>query len=120
MKKDMYSINQNNLTAAINKFSNATYILVDINNGNIEECDEVIYLIEPSTIKLNKMMLVNKDVFDKLYDKKIVLNKSLLSPKDVSDFEFESHSKIAFNMPPLNDRIENKEKLEEFVNKLEL
>ena len=57
-EKDMYSINQNNLSAALNKFNNATYILVDINNGNIEECDEVIYLIEPSIIKLNKMMLV--------------------------------------------------------------
>ena len=119
-EKDMYSVNQNNLSAAINKFGSANMILVDLNNASSKLCDEVIYLIEPSTIKLNKMMLVNKDVFDKLYDKKIVLNRSLLSPKDVSDFEFESHSKIAFNMPPLNDRIENKEKLEEFVNKLEL
>lgn len=119
-EKDMYSVNQNNLSAAINKFGSANMILVDLNNAPSELCDEVIYLMEPSTIKLNKMMLVNKGVFDKLYDKKIVLNKSLLSSKDVSDFEFESHSKIAFNMPPLNDRVENNEKLEEFVNKLEL
>lgn len=119
-EKDMYSVNQNNLSAAINKFGSANMILVDLNNATSELCDEVIYLIEPSTIKLNKMMLINKGIFDKLYNKKIVLNKSLLSPKDVSDFEFESHSKIAFNMPPLNDRVENNEKLEEFVNKLEL
>ena len=66
------------------------------------------------------MMLINKDIFDKLHDKKIVLNKSLLSLKDVSDFEFESNSKIAFNMPPLNDRIDNNDKLEEFISKLEL
>lgn len=119
-EKDMYSINQNNLTAAINKFSNATYILVDINNGNIEECDEVIYLIEPSIIKLNKMMLVNKNIFDKLYGKKIVLNKSLLKPKDVTDFEHESSSQIAFNMPPINDRDPETEVLREFIDKLEL
>ena len=119
-EKDMYSVNQNNLNAAINKFGNANMILVDLNNSPKSVCDEVIYLIEPSTIKLNKMMLINKDIFDKLHDKKIVLNKSLLSLKDVSDFEFESNSKIAFNMPPLNDRIDNNDKLEEFISKLEL
>ena len=119
-EKDMFSINQANLSAAINKFNNASRILIDLNNNDGELCDEVIYLLEPSTIKLNKMMIVNKDIFDKLYGKKIVLNKSLLSDKDVSDFEYESHSQIAFNMPPLNDRISNDEVLKEFVEKLEL
>lgn len=119
-EKDMYSVNQNNLSAAINKFSNANMILVDLNNAPGDSCDEVIYLMEPSTIKLNKMMLVNKDIFDKLYGKKIVLNKSLLTEKDVKDFEFESHSSITYNLPPLNDRIDNNEILQEFINKLEL
>ena len=120
-EKDMYSVNRTNLPAAINKFGNANMILVDLNNSNCENaCDEVIYLLEPSTIKLNKLMLINKNIFDKLTDKKIVLNKSLLSLKDVSDFEFESRAKIAFNMPPLNDRIDNSDKLEEFISKLEL
>lgn len=119
-EKDMYSINQNNLDAAIQRFGNANYILVDLNNSNAEVCDEVIYLMEPSTIKLNKMMLINKNVFEKLYGKHIVLNKSLLNPKDVTDFEYESHSKILFNIPPLNDRELNAEVLGEFVEKLEL
>ena len=30
-------------------------------------------------------MLINKDIFEKIYGKKIILNKSLLSAKDVSD-----------------------------------
>ena len=119
-EKDMYSVNQNNLSAAIKKFDNASYILVDINNGNEEICDEVIYLIEPSIIKLNKMMLINKGILEKLYGKKIILNKSLLSQKDVSDFEYESHVKILFNMPPLNDRDTNESIFDEFINKIEL
>ena len=119
-EKDMYSVNQNNLQAAIQKFDSASYILVDINNGNEETCDDVIYMLEPSTIKLNKMMLINKDIFEKLYGKKIMLNKSLLSEKDVTDFEYESHSKIIYNMPPLNDRNINAEELEEFINKIEI
>ena len=119
-EKDMYSINQNNLSAAINKFGNATYIFVDLNNGNPEVCDDVIYLIEPSTIKLNKMMLINKNIFEKIYGNKIILNKSLLKPKDVSDFEHESQSKITYNMPPLNDREINGEIIQEFIEKIEL
>ena len=119
-EKDMYSVNQNNLTAALQKFDSASHILVDINNGNEDLCDEVIYLIEPSTIKLNKMMLINKNIFEKLYGKKIILNKSLLSPKDITDFEYESHSKILFNMPPLNDRDLNSEVFVEFIEKLEI
>ena len=119
-EKDMYSVNQNNLLAALQKFDSASYILVDINNGSVDSCDDVIYLMEPSIIKLNKMMLINRNVFEKMYDKKIVLNKSLLSPKDVADFEYESHSKILFNIPPLNDRDTNDVTLLEFVEKLEL
>ena len=119
-EKDMYSVNQNNLSAAIQKFDSASYILVDINNGNEDMCDEVIYLIEPSIIKLNKMMLINKDIFEKIYGKKIILNKSLLSSKDVTDFEYESHSKILFNMPPLNDRDRNEVVFSEFMEKIEL
>jgi hypothetical protein len=119
-EKDMYSVNQNNLSAAINKFDSASHILVDINNGNEDTCDEIIYLIEPSIIKLNKMMLINKNIFDKLYGKKIILNKSLLGTKDITDFEYESHSKITFNIPPLNDRELNEEIFEELIERLEL
>ena len=71
--------------------------------------------MEPSIIKLNKMMLVNKDIFDKLSGKKIILNKSLLSEKDINDFEFESNLSVDFNIPPLNDRADNKEILEEVI-----
>lgn len=119
-EKDMYSINVTNIQAAINKFSSASMILIDLNNTNGESCDEVIYLIEPSTIKLNKMTLLNKDIFDEIYGKRIVLNKSLLTDRDVTDFEFESHSKVSYNMPPLNDRADNSQIIKDFINKLDL
>ena len=119
-EKDMYSINKNNLSAAINKFNNARYILVDLNECPEESCDEVIYLIEPSTIKLNKLMLVSRNIFDTLYQKNIVLNKSLLSENDVKVFERESNAKIVYNIPPLNDHEKNSEVLLDFIKKLEL
>lgn len=118
-EKNMYSVNQNNLNLAINKFNDASVVLVDLNNAsNSELCDEIIYLIEPSTIKLNKMMLINKNIFDKIYGKKIVLNKSLLKESDIKEFELESNTKIFFNIPPLNDRNIDKDVLEAFINEL--
>ena len=119
-EKDMYSVNQNNLDAAIKRFDSAAYILVDLNNGNESICDEVIYLIEPSIIKLNKMMLIHKDIFDKLYGKKIVLNKSLLTQKEVTEFEYESHSKVYFNMPPINDRNKNEDVIKRLLENIEI
>ena len=65
-------------------------------------------------------MLINKNTFEKLYGKKIVLNKSLLKPKDVLEFEHESQSTITFNIPPLNDREINGEIMQEFIEKIEL
>ncbi len=118
-EKDMYSVNQANLAAAINRFGTATTILVDLNNASEELCDDVIYLMEPSRIKLNKMMLINKDIFGKLANKKIVLNKSLLGEKDINDFEFESSSKITFNIPPLSDRADNTDILQEFMKSID-
>ena len=118
-EKDMYSVNQNNLEAAINKFSNAKYVLVDLNNTNEDLCDEVINLIEPSTIKLNKLMLINKNIFAKLDGKKIVLNKSSLKENDVRDFERESSTQILFNVPPLNDHEKNIEILEALIDEIE-
>lgn len=118
-EKDMYSINQANLAAAINRFGTASTILVDLNNATDELCDKVIYLMEPSRIKLNKMMLVNKDIFTKLANSTIVLNKSLLGEKDISDFEFESSSKVTYNIPPLNDRADNSEVLQAFMKAIE-
>lgn len=119
-EKDMYSVSQQNLSAAINRFGTASFVLVDLNNINGDACDEVIYIIEPSIIKLNKMIMVNKNIFEKIHGNKIILNKSLLNTKDVTDFEYESHSKISANVPPLNDRQENEEILKDLVDKLEL
>ena len=34
----------------------------------------------------------------------------------VTDFEFEAHSSVAFNIPPLNDKVNNNEILEKFID----
>ena len=104
--KNMYSVKDVELGNAIAKYNDRDVIIVDVNDSTQAEsvCDDIIYLVEPSIIKLNKLMNVNPNVFKKIKGKKIILNQSILSQKDVLDFEYESGVKIYFNMPPLDER----------------
>ena len=117
-EKDMYSVSAPNLKAAIDRFNVASHILVDLNSEQTDLCDMIIYLIEPSIIKLNKMMLINKNIFDKISGEKVILNKSLLGSNDISDFEFESHIQVTANVPPLNDRADNSDIISQLLEKL--
>lgn len=94
-------------------------ILVDLNEGNVlEYCHDIVYLIEPGLIKLNKLIRQDSAIFEKLSDKKIVLNRSVLSEKDVMDFEKESGSKVFFNMPCLDDKLDDQKIINIFLTNL--
>ena len=106
--KGMISAKSNDLKNVLDKFSNCSMILVDLNDvKDTSFCDEVIYLIEPSTIKLNKLVRNRRDIFTKISGKKIVLNQSLLLNNDVFDFEREAGIKVFYNLPPLDERKRN-------------
>ena len=94
----------------------AEVILIDLNDstqGNL--CNDIIYLIEPGLIKLNKLIRQDREAFEKLKDKKIVLNKSILTSRDINDFEHESNSKVFFNIPYLDDKKEHEQILDDFL-----
>ena len=119
--KDMISIQHNELATALIKYQNYDIILVDMNDNQVESlCTTVLYLIEPSTIKMNKLSFLNKNIFNKLVNEKIILNKSLLTSKDISTFEFETESKVFVTLPPLNDKKDNSEHLLPLLEKLGL
>ena len=106
----------NDMAGFINTNQRAEVILIDLNEEDGEElCSEVVYLIEPGLIKLNKLIRKDSSIFDKLRGKKIILNRSLLTNKDVADFEYESNSKIFFNIPNLDDKKEYHKALEDFL-----
>lgn len=106
--KNMVSARQTEIKDVINKYGNASFILVDLNSYNDSSfCNEVLFLLEPSTVKLNKLIRRNRVVFTKLQNKKVILNKSLLLNNDVYDFENEAGIKIFYNMPPLDERKRN-------------
>lgn len=118
-EKGLVSTNTQGIGNEVSKYSNKDVILIDINRSASAEslCTEVFYLIEPSIIKLNKLMMTDGKVLQKLKGKKVILNQSLLSSKDVLDFEYESKIKIFYNMPPLNEREANIQVLNSFLTK---
>ena len=106
--KNTISTTKDVLASTVNKLSNAAVILIDLNDCDDDSsCGDVLYLIEPSSIRLNKLMRTNKNLFNELNGKKIVLNKSLLNDKDVNDFENEANTKVLYNVPPLDERRKN-------------
>lgn len=129
-KSDFRYFNDKSLVSTTNfeignmiaKNNDMDVVLVDINDSKQAEelCHEVIYLVEPSIIKLNRLMLVNPSIFKELGRKnaKIVLNQSLLSNKDVQDFEYESGTKIYYNLPPLDERSKQMDDLNSLLIKL--
>ncbi len=106
--RELRSVSDAELKNEINKISSAKVILIDLNDyDNLSICTDVIYLLEPSTIKLNSLIKSNPNIFEKMSGKKIVLNRSVLSNKDVSEFEYEANAKIFYNIPCLDDRGDN-------------
>lgn len=106
--KDTLSIKETELEETLSKYNQIDLFLIDLNKSKKEYlCTEVLYLIEPTTIKLNKLSIINPKVFGELKDKKVVLNKSLLDKDDISSFEVESNLKVYYNIPPVNDKKDN-------------
>lgn len=117
--KSLKTTSSLDLPAFIATNSNTEVILVDLNDrGSVSACTEVIYLIEPGLIKLNKLIRKDKRTFEKLRNKKIVLNRSVLSERDVKDFEYESKSKVFFNIPYLDDKLDHNKVLDNFLIQL--
>ena len=70
-------------------------VIVDLNNFDYREfCTDVIYLIEPGTIKITKLLNRNGKAFQELSGEKIVLNRTNMDDGQVSEFEVETKLKI--------------------------
>ncbi len=118
--KYLVSVSNSELGNTISKYSNMDAILIDANNSNSVEglADNVFYLLEPSKIKLNKLLAKNPSVLANIKNKKIVLNKCSLTSQDVSDFEYETKLSVFAKVPPLNDQSSDNKALDEFLGKL--
>lgn len=119
-EKDMVSCTEEQVGNTIARFNEKDIVIVDLNNSTEAEaiCHEVIYLLEPSTIKLNKLISRNPRVMTSLKNKKVVLNQSVLSSKDVLEFQAEAGIKVFYNMPALDEREKDITALDPFLVRL--
>lgn len=107
-EKNMFSVNESELAKKIAELQHPVAVIIDLNDCKMDTmCDDILYLLEPSTIMLNKLINKNRSVFEKLNNKKILLNKSMLTNKEVSELEYEANTKMFYNIPPLDERKKN-------------
>jgi len=103
--KDTLSVKEDELDDTFDKYSSVNFFVVDLGKSKKDYlCNEVLYLIEPTTIKLNKLVMINPNIFRELEGKKVVLNKSLLNEKDIDNFEIEADVHVYHNIVPFNDK----------------
>ena len=91
----------------IQEHKDCQVVIIDLNKFEYEGlCNDIIYLVEPSTIKLTKLIKRNKAIFDEIRGSKIILNKTNLNEQDVNRFETELGTKIFKCVNNFNDRAE--------------
>ena len=119
--KELVSTTSSELPKELMKKQMSDIILVDLNDyDDISICSQVYYLIEPSTIMINKMLRKNKNVLEQLKNEKIVLNKCVLNSEDIATFEYETKLKVFFAIPPVDDRQNDIAAVRKFISKIGL
>ena len=117
--KDTLTVKDDEINNIISKYNSIDIFLFDLNKSNKEYlCTDVLYLVEPSILKLNKLAIINPKIINDIKGKKVVLNKSLLSESEIADFEVETRIKVYYNIPPLNDKKDNSDILSPLLEKL--
>lgn len=120
----MVAVNERDLANIILKYKDFNIILIDLNNLNDAICNnictDILYLVEPSLFRINKLITLDREAFLKFNDERIVLNMSFFNEKDIKDFEFEASIKVFYNIPPLNDRVNNSKILMPMLEKIGL
>lgn len=117
--KDTLTVKDDEINNIINKYNSIDIFLLDLNKSNKDYlCTDVLYLVEPSILKLNKLAIINPKIINDIKGKKVVLNKSILSESEIADFEVETRIKVYYNIPPLNDKKDNSDILSPLLEKL--
>lgn len=117
--KDTLTVKSDEISTVIDKYNSIDIFLLDLNKSNKDYlCTDVLYLIEPSILKLNKLAMINPKLINDIKGKMVVLNKSVLSKSEQADFEVETGIKVFYNIPPLNDKKDNSDILLPLLEKL--
>ena len=80
-----------------------------------EICNKVIYLVDPGSTKLYKIIKGNQKEYEHLLNCNVVLNRSNIKNDSLKNFEYETHLKIVGNVPNLNERLDSNSELNDLV-----
>lgn len=101
------------------EYAKVDVIIIDLNNFNaLDYCDEVLYLVDPGIIKLNKLLKKDGNVYLKVKKGKVILNRSAIKNEELPNIEYETKFSIFYNMPNLNDRKERIQVIDMLLYKL--
>lgn len=116
---ELISGKEDSIYQVIAKYSSADMFIVDLNNAAKEYmCSEVLYLIEPSIIKVNEMLMINRNIANELRSKKVIFNKCLLDDNGIANVEINTNIKSFYSIPPLDDTKDNSGILRPLLEKL--
>ena len=103
----------------LKEYAAAEVIIIDLNDFDASEfCTEMLYLVDPGILSLNKLMKKDSNVVNKVRDGKVILNRSSIKQSDIGDFEHETKFKVFFNMPNINDREEHNQMISALLSNL--
>lgn len=128
-RQDMLFYHDRNLISCMNKFdleselkkhTEENAVIIDLNEFGEAKlfCDHILYLVEPSNVKLTKLLKKNRNAFLEKDGEKIVLNQSFVNDQEIADFEYEAKCKVYDNIPPLNDRDMNLAEVNSLLQRL--
>ena len=103
----------------IKEHQDADAVIVDLNNIDSKEfCTDVIYLVEPGTIKMTKLIRKNGKIFEELSGEKIVINRTNMDDNQVSEFEVESKIKVFSVVSNFRDNLDRVISVDKLLTKL--
>jgi hypothetical protein len=116
----LYScVSRQDVLIKIKEHKDIDVVIVDLNNVDYKEfCTDVIYLIEPGIIKLTKLIKGNGKIFEELDGQKIILNRTNMDEKQVSEFEVESKTKVFSVVSNFRDNLERVISVDKLLSKL--
>lgn len=117
--RTMKSVSGNEINKVIADNADKEVILIDVNSNQMAEnsCHQVIYLLEPSVLKVNKLLSTRPRLAEEMRGKSIILNQSLIPEKDLKVFQYETKLNIAGTLAPVDDHSKSEE-IYNFLRKL--
>ncbi len=99
--------NRDDVLRKIKEHQDVDAVIVDLNEYDSKEfCNDIIYLMEPGTIKITKLLKRNGKIFEELSGSKIVLNRTNMDDSNISEFEVETKCKIFSVVSNFRDNID--------------